>query len=250
MRVLVVDDDVVHRTMAVDCLVSDGIAADGAASAEEAVETLRTGTSFDAIVTDYRMQGMTGIDLVRTIGRPPSAPPVVLVTGMGDERIAAEAIKAGAQEYVAKDLPRLGYLLVLPTIVREVARRNELLLENLRLREQVRELSGFGHIVMASSGMRRVLELVGEVARADSTVLITGESGTGKELVARAIHEHSQRRGGPFVATSCAAFPETLLESELFGHEEGAFTGSRGRKKGRVENADQGTRYHYQVTEI
>jgi two-component system response regulator HydG len=169
---------------------------------------------------------------------------------MGDERIAAEAIKAGAQDYLPKDLPRLGYLEVLPARLRQVVHQNELLLENQRLKEQVKQLSGVGPIVAASSAMKQVLELASQVAAFDSTVLITGESGTGKELVARAIHDQSPRRNGPFIAASCGAFPETLLESELFGHEDGAFTGSRGRKIGRFERAQRGTIFLDEISEI
>jgi two-component system response regulator HydG len=139
---------------------------------------------------------------------------------------------------------------VLPTKVREVVRQHQLLLENLRLREQVRQLSGPSNIVAASDAMKRILELVGEVAAAESTILITGESGTGKELVARAIHAQSPRCHGPFIAASCGAFPETLLESELFGHEDGAFTGARGRKIGRFERAQGGTIFLDEISEI
>jgi two-component system response regulator HydG len=139
---------------------------------------------------------------------------------------------------------------VLPTKVREVERQHQLLLENLRLREQVRQLSGPSNIVAASDAMKRILELVGEVAAAESTILITGESGTGKELVARAIHAQSPRCHGPFIAASCGAFPETLLESELFGHEDGAFTGARGRKIGRFERAQGGTIFLDEISEI
>ncbi len=250
MRVLVADDDVVHRTMAVDCLVAAGIEVEAVASAELAMAAIEAGKKFDAIVTDFKMSGMTGLELIRTLGRPPAAPPVILVTGMGDERIAAEAILTGAQGYLPKDLPRLGYLEVLPATLRQVVHQNELLLENLRLKEQVQQLSGFGPIVAVSAAMNRVLELVGQVAAFDSTVLITGDSGTGKELVARAVHNQSPRQRGPFVATSCGAFPETLLESELFGHEDGAFTGSRGRKIGRFERAQHGTIFLDEISEI
>jgi DNA-binding NtrC family response regulator len=250
MRVLVADDDVVHRTMAVDCLAADGMDVESVASAEQALALVRSGKEFDAIVTDYKMMGMTGVELIRALGAPPVAPPVVLVTGMGDERIVAEAFKAGAQDYAAKDLPHLGYLQFLPTMVREVVRRNELLQENVRLREQVRQLSGFGPIVAVSSAMKELLDTAARVAAFDSTVLITGESGTGKELLARAIHDQGPRRKGPFVAASCGAFPETLLESELFGHEDGAFTGARGRKIGRFERAQGGTIFLDEISEI
>jgi DNA-binding NtrC family response regulator len=249
-RVLVADDDAVHRTMAVDCLTSDGLEVEAVPSAEAALAAIRAGKQFDAIVTDFKMTGMTGVELIRELGPPPGAPPVVLVTGMGDERIVAEAFKAGAQDYAAKDLPHLGYLQFLPAMVREVVRRSELLQENLRLREQVRQLSGFGPIVAVSSSMKNLLDLVGKVAAFDSTVLITGESGTGKELLARAIHDQSPRRSKPFVAASCGAFPETLLESELFGHEDGAFTGARGRKIGRFERAQRGTIFLDEISEI
>jgi DNA-binding NtrC family response regulator len=250
MQVLVADDDVVHRTMAVDCLSADGMEVVAVASAEQAIAAVRAGKHFDAIVTDYKMTGMTGVELIRELGAPPGAPPVVLVTGMGDERIVAEAFKAGAQDYAAKDLPHLGYLQFLPTMVREVVRRNELLHENVRLREQLRQLSGSGPIVAVSSALQHVLERASQVAAFDSTVLITGESGTGKELLARAIHDQSPRRNGPFVAASCGALPETLLESELFGHEDGAFTGARGRKIGRFERAQGGTIFLDEISEI
>jgi two-component system response regulator HydG len=144
----------------------------------------------------------------------------------------------------------LGYLEVLPATVRRVVEENELLLENLRLQEQVRQLSGTGPIVAVSAAMKKVLELASQVAAFDSTVLITGESGTGKEVVARAIHSQSPRAKGPFVAASCGAFSETLLESELFGHEDGAFTGARGRKIGRFERAQRGTIFLDEISEI
>ena len=250
MQVLVVDDDMVHRKMAVDCLVHDGIQADAVRSAEEAFALINNGTQYDALISDYRMSGMSGIDLVRKLGRPPNAPPTILVTGMGDEQIAAEAIKAGAADYLAKDLPRLGYLVVLSTKVREAVRHNKVLLENHRLQQRVRELSGCDSIVAGSSEMKLILELVREVAIVDSTVLITGESGTGKELIARSIHESSPRRNGPFVDASCGAFSESLLESELFGHEAGAFTGARDRRIGRFEKAHGGTIFLDEISEI
>src|SRR5438093_400764 len=120
MRVLVVDDDVVHRTMAVDCLVADGMEVESVASAEQALVAVRDGKPCDAIVTDYKMSGMTGVELILALGPPPGAPPAILVTGMGDERIVREAFKAGAQDYATKDLPHLRYLQFLPTMVREV----------------------------------------------------------------------------------------------------------------------------------
>jgi two-component system response regulator HydG len=250
MRVLVADDDVVHRTMAVDCLSADGMEVEAVGSAERALEAVRAGKHFDAIVTDYKMTGISGVDLIRELGPPPGAPPIVLVTGMGDERIVAQAFKAGAYDYAAKDLPHLGYLQFLPMMVRDVVRRAELLHENLRLREQVRQLSGASPIVAVSTALQNVLERASRVAVFDSTVLITGESGTGKELLARAIHDQSPRRNGPFVAASCGALPETLLESELFGHEDGAFTGTRGRKIGRFERAQGGTIFLDEISEI
>ncbi len=167
MRVLVVDDDEVHRTLAIESLQRDGLEAAGAGSAEQALKLLDDGQRFDVIVTDYKMPGMSGIELLERLGRPPAAPPVILVTGMGDEHVAAQAIKAGAQDYLAKDLPRLGYLTVLPASVREVARRNELLLENLRLKEQVRKLAGYDRIVAASRQMSQILRLVEQVTPAD-----------------------------------------------------------------------------------
>jgi two-component system response regulator HydG len=239
-RVLVVDDDPLHRRLSVDVLQASGFELFEAASAEEAFQLLGS-QPVDVIVSDYKLPGMSGLELLQKVGTPPEAPPVVLVTGLGDERIAAEAIRLGAQEYVVKDLPSLGYLNVLPTLVQEALRRTAILRENLLLRQQVAEARGPSPLVGRSPAIRRILELIDEIAAVDSTVLIYGESGTGKELVAREIHRRSPRAGGPFVVANCAALPETLLEAELFGYEAGAFTGARSRRSGRFERAQGGT---------
>ncbi len=248
-RVLVVDDDPLHRELSRRALEREGLAVEVAESAEEALARLRE-QHFDAVVSDYKLPGMTGLELLQRLGRPPAAPPLVLVTALGDQRVAAEALKAGAQEYVVKDVPALGYLEMLPTLIQEAIRRSELLRENARLREQLQQSSPDGLLVGRSAAIRRVLALIEEVAPVDSTVLITGESGTGKELVARAIHRRSPRASGPFVVANCAALPESLLESELFGHEAGAFTGARAARKGRFERANGGTLFLDELGDI
>ncbi len=248
-RVLVVDDDPLHRELSRRALERDGLTVEVAESAEEALARLRE-QAFDAVVSDYKLPGMTGLELLRRLGQPPSAPPLVLVTALGDQRVAAEALKAGAQEYVVKDVPTLGYLDMLPTLIQEAIRRSELLRENARLKQQLAQVGSSGPLVGRSAAIRRVLALIEEVAPVDSTVLITGESGTGKELVARAIHQRSPRASGPFVVANCAAVPEGLLESELFGHEAGAFTGARTARKGRFERADGGTLFLDELGDI
>lgn len=250
LRVLVVDDDPLHREVEARALMSDGLDVLTAGSAEEALAILGQ-EPVDAVVTDYRLPGMTGLELIRHLGPPPAGPPAVLVTAMGDQRVAAEAIKCGAQEYVVKDVPTMGYLDVLPTLIKEAVRRAYLLKENERLRAQVEQSTpATGLLVGRSRALREVLSLIDHVAAVDSTVLITGESGTGKELVARAIHQSSPRRDRPFVVANCGALPEGLLESELFGHEPGAFTGARTRRTGRFELAHTGTLFLDEIGDI
>ncbi len=249
-RVLVVDDDPLHRQIEAQALEREGFEVLLAESAEEALAHLEH-EAVDAIVTDYRLPGMSGLEFIQRIGPPPAGPPTVLVTGMGDQRVAAEAIKAGAQEYVVKDVPTMGYLEVLPTLIHEAVRRARLLAENERLRAQVSSDGGTDSLLVGRSrAIREVLTLIDHVAAVDSTVLITGESGTGKELVARTIHLRSHRRDGPFVVANCAALPEGLLESELFGHEPGAFTGASTRRIGRFERAHGGTIFLDEIGDI
>ena len=164
-------------------------------------------------------------------------PPVVMITAHGNERTAVEAIKAGAYDYLAKPFE----VDELRLVVKNALETSGLREENERLKAELKAVRGVGDLLGASDRMRRIYDLINKVAATDVTVLIHGESGTGKELVARAIHEQSAHRRGDFIAMNCAALPSELIESELFGHEKGAFTGAAGQRKGKFELANGGT---------
>ncbi len=242
-RVLVVDDQLNMRRSIAIGLEQDGHRVHEASSAAEALGLLAK-AEVDVVVTDVRMTGEEdGATLLRAIKSQDAEIEVVLVTAFGTIDAAVEAIKAGAYDYLTKpfDLDRL------LIAVRRAAERRALGREIRQLRAQV---GGGDRIVAESRAMQAVLQRVSQLARTDSTVVITGESGTGKELVARAIHEQSPRRTAKFVPINCGAIPETMLESELFGHRKGAFTGAIVDKKGLVEEAHSGVLFLDEVGEM
>ncbi len=235
-KILVVDDDPAARhglkraLAALSCEVVE--AGDGMAALEQIA---RSGP--DLLICDIQMPKMDGLTLVKRLGEHGSAPPVIMMTAFGSERIAVEAMKAGAYDYVSKpyDVDELRCL------VQNALETVRLRRENESLRNEIRRQSGFGMLIGRSRSMEGVYDLIGKVAGTDAAVLVHGESGTGKELVARAIHDQSGRKERPFVAVNAAALPTELIESELFGHEKGAFTGATSRRKGKFELADGGT---------
>jgi Nif-specific regulatory protein len=236
-HILIVDDEKPQRMILEGFLIKQGYKTTVAGDGEEAVR-LFSQDSFDLVLTDYRMPGMDGLQLLKEIKRRNAESVVVMMTAHGSEGIAVAAMKEGAYDYLTKPIQELDELLIL---IQRVAREVGLDRENRQLKEQLREKFKVDFIITASRQMEEALNLVGRVAPSQATVMILGESGTGKELFARAIHYSSPRAGKPLVKVNCAALPENLLESELFGHEKGAFTGAVARRIGRFEQADQGS---------
>ena len=236
LRILIVDDEKVQLEILEGFLVKQGYEATAAEDGQRALEKFKNG-SFDAVLTDYRMPGMDGIQLLREVRRLQPEAVVVIMTAYGTVGTAVAAMKEGAYDYLTKPIDLDELLLLIQRVEREVGLDQE----NRELKEQLREKFKVDFIVSASRQMEEALNLVGRVSRSSATILILGESGTGKELIARAIHYSSPRADKPFVKVNCAALPENLLESELFGHEKGAFTGAVARRIGRFELADQGS---------
>jgi two-component system response regulator HydG len=233
---LVVDDDSGHRTMLKTVLTDWGYGVSEAQSGERAVELARA-KPFDLVLLDVRMAAMSGLDALKEIkGYNPSIP-VLIMTAYSNVESAVEALKSGAYDYLVKPLD----LDVLHLACERALEHSLLKSENSLLRERFGAAIDTQGMIGASPAILQALEMMVMVAPSEATVLITGESGTGKELMARAIHANSPRRDGPFVAVNCAALTETLLESELFGHERGAFTGADKRREGRFLLADKGT---------
>ncbi len=244
-QLLVVDDDRALRELLAEELTRQGHTVLTAASAALALELL-DGGEFDALLTDLNMPGGSGIDLCGRLHDERPELPVVILTAFGSLDTAIAALRAGAYDFVTKpvDLDLLAH-----TLGRAV-QHSQLQRTLQRLQEEVRRSRGGRSLLGESRTMAAVRELISRIANLDSSVLITGASGTGKELVARALHEQSSRRGGPFVAINCAALPETLLESELFGHERGAFTDARTARRGLFLEASGGTLLLDEVGEL
>jgi DNA-binding NtrC family response regulator len=236
-RVLVVEDEGAIRLALSGLLRRLGHEVEQASGGPEAIGKLREGP-YDLVITDLSLGGeVTGMDVLKAAKEARSETPVVMITAHGSEKIAVEAMKAGAEDYVPKPFDNDEIRL----IVTRAIDRKRLEHEHRMLLERVGRDYGLGSMIGAGAPMRQVFEQVQKVAETDLTVLVRGESGTGKELVAQAIHEKSPRAHRPFVAVNCAAINRELVESELFGHEKGAFTGASARRIGRFEAAEGGT---------
>jgi len=245
-RILIVDDDDELRRMLVDYLTSQGYTALGMRSVLQAQEAMRT-DSFDLVLADLRLQDGSGLDFLRQVKQIAPKTYCILMTGYATMETAVEAIRLGLFDYLIKPvLPAQ-----LDLVLQRVESMRQLQSENSYLRQQQQTDSGGNSVVWGRSGlMQDILEMVKKVAQTHATVLIQGESGTGKEVVAHAIMRHSSRTNMPFVKVNCAAVPETLLESEFFGHERGAFTGAVQRREGRFETANGGTLLLDEIAEI
>ncbi len=244
-RVLIMDDEQKERSRIEDALERKGHDVLAVGSVAEAVDAIRR-ERFDVFLTDCNIPG---VDALETSGQARKINPdmaVIIMTSFGTIETAVKAIKAGAYDYLPKpvDLDQLALL------IERISERRNLIRENTELKEQLIERYKFDEIVSTSHDMEEALNLAGRVATSNATVLLRGESGTGKELVARAIHYHSPRANFPLIKVNCAALPETLLESELFGHEKGAFTGATAKRIGRFEAADKGTVFLDEIGEL
>jgi len=244
-RVLIVEDDAAARVGLEQLVKSWGFIAESASDGEEALEKV---TSFRPaiVITDMVMPRMDGLALLRALPQTGADVTTLLLTAQGTVETAVEAMKEGAYDYLTKpvDIQRLKILLD------KIVERLETLREVKSLRRQLREQGAFGSLIGNSPEMRKIYQVVEQAAPTNASVLITGESGTGKELVAQTLHQLSPRASFPFVAINCAAIPETLLESEIFGHEKGAFTGAADRRQGCFELADRGTLFLDEIGEM
>jgi len=244
-RVLIVEDDAAARVGLEQLVKSWGFLADSAADGEEALDKVTTFRP-SIVISDLVMPRMDGLTLLRTLQTQDPDVTTLLLTAQGTVETAVEAMKDGAYDYLTKpvDIQRLKILLD------KIVERQETLREVKALRRQLREHGTFGPMIGNSPEMRKIYQVIEQGAPTGASVLITGESGTGKELVAQTIHQLSPRTGFPFVAINCAAIPETLLESEIFGHEKGAFTGAVDRRQGCFELADRGTLFLDEIGEM
>lgn len=235
-RILIIDDEKGMRDFLSIMLKKDGYDVSLAESGEEGLRAIQKDI-FDLVITDVKMAGVDGIEVLKYIKDVSPETVVIMITAYAETETAVEAMKLGAYDYITKpfkvDEMRL--------VIQKALEKGRLRKENILLRREIESRAGFENFIGKSAPMQKVFALIKQVADTKSTVLITGESGTGKELVAKAIHYNSPRKGGPFVTVNCAAIPETLLESELFGYMKGAFTGAVSNKQGLFEAADGGT---------
>jgi len=235
-KILIVDDELVIRESLSDWLCESGYYVEAVENGSKALEKVRE-IKWDILLVDLKMQGMDGIEVLTEVRKISKDIPIIIITGYPTVDTAVEAMKEGAYDYIIKPFnPE-----EIDLIIRNIIAHQKLVKENIFLRKELKQRYQFKDIIGKSRVMQDVLALVKTVAVSNSTVLIRGESGTGKEIIARAIHSSSPRDGMPFIAVNCAALPETLLETELFGHEKGAFTGAVSQRKGKFELADKGT---------
>jgi DNA-binding NtrC family response regulator len=246
-RILVVDDEAPMRECLKDWLMEEDYEVSLAASGKEAIAMTRK-ENWDVILLDLKMPGMDGLETLKRLkGKEVNTEAeILMMTAYATVDTAVQAMKEGAFDYLVKPFSPDE----IEIQIKKIVTHRELVLENILLRQKLEERLEYGEIIGKSDVMQTIYDLISQVAPTDSTVLITGESGTGKELIARAIHGNSQRCYMPYIAVSCGALPDSLLESELFGYEKGAFTGAEHTKKGRFEMADKGTLFLDEIGDI
>jgi DNA-binding NtrC family response regulator len=244
-RILIVDDELSVRDSLAEWFREDGFLVETAEDGPAALRAMDRGP-YDIVLLDLKMPGMDGIDVQKRIREIDPAATIIILTAYASVETAVQALKLGAFDYVTKPVDPDD----LSNLVRNALRTRELAEENVLLKEKVTELTQPVPIVAVSAKMQHVLEMVRTVAETDSSVVIRGESGTGKELIARSIHAQSRRRYLPLVTVNAGSIPETLLESELFGHEKGAYTGAQYRRKGKIELAHGGTLFLDEIGDI
>jgi DNA-binding NtrC family response regulator len=245
ISLLVVDDEKIVRDSLSKWFKEDGFIVGTAENAPEALKQLQART-WEIILLDIKMPGMDGMELQQRIKEIDPGATIIFITAHASVDTAVKALKAGAFDYIAKPIDP-DYL---SHLIQNAVKQRALTGENMRLKEQISEFAKIEEMVGDSPQIKKVFEMISTVAKTDTTVMIRGESGTGKELIARAIHANSERRYFPIVAINCGALPEGILESELFGHERGAFTGAQYRRKGKLELADGGTLFLDEVGNI
>ncbi len=243
-HILLVEDDESLRLTQALYLEREGFQVTAVGRGEEALRRIAT-DQYQAVVTDLRLDEIDGLEILSAVKERSPETEVILITGFGSVNTAVEAMKAGAYDYLTKPVDPDDLVLTL----KKAVERQQLRRQVAYLQKEVAQQAGIGYIVAVSPEMQRIMTLIQQVAQNDATVLVEGESGTGKELMARYIHHSGRRANGPFVAINCGALPENLLESELFGHVKGAFTGAIKDKKGLFEVADSGTLFLDEIGE-
>ena len=244
-RILVVDDEVSHLQMLDAVLSAEGYEIHRAGDGQEAIGLVEE-RFYDLLLMDVRMRKVGGIEALKEIKKISPGIPVIIMTAYASVNTAVDALKSGAYDYLTKPLD----IEELKMLVKKALHHRKLEQENVYLKERLGDRFDFSNIIGRSPAMQDLFETVALVAPSEATVLIVGESGTGKELIANAIHQNSPRTNRPFIKVNCAALPETLLESELFGHEKGAFTGALARKQGRFQLAHTGSIFLDEVGEM
>jgi two-component system NtrC family response regulator len=245
MSILVVEDEEAQRSLLQGLLTKEGFETRAAADGKAALDAFRSDT-FEVVLLDYKLPDTDGLTLLKTFKEMNPEVEIIMITAFGSIENAVGALKAGAFEYLTKPIDLDDLLFK----IKKVEERRHLVHENMILRETLKDRLKSEDVIYASEKMHQVMSLVVRVARTDSTCLVQGESGTGKEIIAGLVHELSERKSGPLVKVNCSAIPEALLESELFGHERGSFTGAYQRKIGKFEVAHKGTIFLDEIGDI